>query len=69
MAAEISAYAAEYLFHRLRAPVIRVTRADVPVPFSTAIDKFVLPKAEQLEAAIRQVTSAQQMKVGAGVSD
>jgi len=58
MAAEISAFAAEKLFHHLRAPIIRVTRADVPVPFSIALDKFVLPKVEQLEAAIRSVTSS-----------
>ncbi|MGI8989854.1 MAG: alpha-ketoacid dehydrogenase subunit beta [Bryobacteraceae bacterium] len=52
--AEIAAYAAENLFHTLKAPVARITRADVPVPFSTAIDKQVLPRPEQLEAAIRR---------------
>lgn len=59
MAAEISAYAAENLFSHLRAPIVRVTRADVPVPFSTALDKYVLPKPEQLEAAIRSVLKAE----------
>lgn len=58
MAAEISAFVAENLFFHLRAPVIRITRADVPVPFSIALDKYVLPKAEQLEAAIRFVVSS-----------
>lgn len=62
MAAEISAYAAENLFHELRAPVVRVTRADVPVPFSIALDKYVLPKAEQLEKAIRHVMSVSAAK-------
>ncbi len=57
MAAEISAFAAESLFSHLRAPIIRITRADVPVPFSIALDKYVLPKAEQLEAAIRSIVS------------
>jgi acetoin:2,6-dichlorophenolindophenol oxidoreductase subunit beta len=52
--AEISAFAAENLFHVLLAPIIRVTRADVPVPFSTALDKHVLPRPEQLQQAIRQ---------------
>lgn len=52
LAAEIAAYAAENLFPLLKGPVIRVTRADVPVPFSTALDKHVLPQPEQLEAAI-----------------
>lgn len=54
-AAELSAWAAEELFHELRAPVVRVTRADVPVPFSIALDKQVLPRPEQLEHAIRSV--------------
>jgi pyruvate/2-oxoglutarate/acetoin dehydrogenase E1 component len=61
-AAEISAYVAESLFEYLKAPIVRVTRADVPVPFSTAIDKFVLPKADQLEHALRSVT------IGAGIA-
>jgi pyruvate/2-oxoglutarate/acetoin dehydrogenase E1 component len=51
-AAEVAAFAAEKLFSCLRAPVIRITRADLPVPFSTALDKQVLPSAEQLEQAI-----------------
>lgn len=53
-AAEIAAHAAENLFGHLRAPVIRVARANVPVPFSTALDKCVLPRPEQLECAIRE---------------
>jgi acetoin:2,6-dichlorophenolindophenol oxidoreductase subunit beta len=54
-AAEIAAYAAERLFHSLKAPVVRITRADLPVPFSTALDKQVLPNSEQLERAIQHV--------------
>ena len=57
MAAEIAAYAAETLFDRLRAPVVRITRADLPVPFSTALDQAVLPQKAQLEAAVRSVMS------------
>jgi acetoin:2,6-dichlorophenolindophenol oxidoreductase subunit beta len=53
-AAEVSAYAAEKLFHSLKSPVLRITRADLPVPFSTALDKYVLPNSEQLERAIGQ---------------
>ena len=53
-AAEVAAYAAEKLFSFLRSPVIRITRADLPVPFSTALDKHVLPNSEQLERAIGQ---------------
>jgi acetoin:2,6-dichlorophenolindophenol oxidoreductase subunit beta len=54
-AAEIAAYAAERLFQSLKAPVVRITRADLPVPFSTALDKQVLPNSEQLERAIQHV--------------
>jgi pyruvate/2-oxoglutarate/acetoin dehydrogenase E1 component len=54
-AAEIAAYAAENLFRYLRSPVIRITRADVPVPFSTALDKEVLPNSKHLELAISRV--------------
>jgi pyruvate dehydrogenase E1 component beta subunit len=58
LAAELSAWAAEELFHELRAPVVRVTRADVPVPFSIALDKHVLPRPEQLESAVRSVVAS-----------
>ncbi len=54
-AAEIAAYAGERLFRYLRSPIIRITRADLPVPFSTALDKQVLPNSEQLELAISRV--------------
>lgn len=57
-AAEVGAYAAENLFDRLKGPVIRITRADVPVPFSVALDKYVLPSSESLEKAIRKLLAA-----------
>jgi pyruvate dehydrogenase E1 component beta subunit len=54
-AAEVSSHAAEHLFEFLTTGIIRVTRADVPVPFSIALDKHVLPQAAQLDQAIRLV--------------
>jgi len=54
-AAEVSAYAAEALFAHLQAPIVRITRADVPVPFSVALDKHVLPSGDLLEHAVRQL--------------
>ena len=60
LAAEIAANAAEQLFSYLKAPVARITRADVPVPFSIALDKLVLPSGAQLEEAIRTI-----MNIGA----
>ncbi|MGO8736785.1 MAG: alpha-ketoacid dehydrogenase subunit beta [Terriglobia bacterium] len=55
--AEIAAYAAENLFDALQAPVIRIGRSGVPVPFSTALDKHVLPRPAQLEESIHAVMS------------
>jgi pyruvate dehydrogenase E1 component beta subunit len=55
--AEIAAYAAENLFDTLLAPVIRIGRSGVPVPFSTALDTRVLPRPAQLEESIHAVMS------------
>jgi acetoin:2,6-dichlorophenolindophenol oxidoreductase subunit beta len=54
-AAEVAAFAAQHLFDALLAPIIRITRSDLPVPFSTALDRLVLPQGDQLESAIYQV--------------
>jgi len=54
-AAEVAAHAAEHLFKHLKVPVVRIARADVPVPFSTALDKHVLPSGAQLQAVIRNL--------------
>ncbi|HEY4773471.1 MAG TPA: transketolase C-terminal domain-containing protein [Xanthobacteraceae bacterium] len=54
-AAEISATLAERAFADLRAPVKRVTRADVPLPYSAPLEKAVVPSPDQLARAIRAV--------------
>lgn len=54
-AAEIAAFAAEALFDALRAPVVRVTRADITVPYSPPLERHVLPNAERLATAVRTV--------------
>jgi len=64
LAAEIAANAAEQLFTSLKAPVARITRADVPVPFSIALDKHVLPSAAQLEEAVRTIVDNRAMEKG-----
>jgi pyruvate dehydrogenase E1 component beta subunit len=53
--AEIAAVIAEECFDALDAPVKRVAAADVPMPFSPALEKLVLPKAEDLISAVREV--------------
>lgn len=54
-AAEVSAILAERSFGDLRAPIKRVTRADVPMPFSTVLEQMVLPTRDHLATAIRNV--------------
>ncbi len=54
-AAEVSAILSERIFGELKAPIKRVTRADVPMPFSAPLEKAVLPSPESLAAAIRYV--------------
>ncbi len=54
-AAEIAATAAQGLFHSLRAPIIRVTRADGVVPFAIPLEEAVIPSRSQIVAALREV--------------
>ena len=54
VAAEIAALAAQHAFGHLRAPVVRVATADVPIPFSRPLEEFVEPTAEKIVAAVRE---------------
>jgi pyruvate/2-oxoglutarate/acetoin dehydrogenase E1 component len=56
-AAEVAGLVAERCFHALKAPVKRVTRADVVIPYSAPIEAELLPTAARLEAAVRAVMS------------
>ena len=42
-AAEVAAFLSDECFSSLKAPVKRITRADVPVPFSLLLEKQVVP--------------------------
>jgi len=55
VAAEISAIIAEEAFHRLKAPIRRVTTPDVPIPASPPLEKFIEPTAEKVVAAAQEV--------------
>jgi pyruvate dehydrogenase E1 component beta subunit len=55
--AEIASLIAEECFDALDAPVKRVAAADVPMPFSPELEKLVLPKAEDLVAAVRALVN------------
>ncbi|MBP1994000.1 alpha-ketoacid dehydrogenase subunit beta [Paenibacillus eucommiae] len=54
-AAEVASIVAEEGFSALKAPIKRVTRADVPVPFNLGMESFVIPTKEDLIRAIRQI--------------
>ncbi len=54
--AELAARISSELFDYLDSPVIRVATKDVPIPFSPPLEKFVLPKVEDVVNAVRQVT-------------
>ncbi len=51
--AELAAVIAEEAWESLRAPVRRLTRADVPVPFSPPLEAYVLPSRDRLLAECR----------------
>jgi pyruvate dehydrogenase E1 component beta subunit len=55
--AELAARIQEDLFDYLKAPVKRVAAKDVPIPFSPALEDYVLPKVSDVVAAARAVVN------------
>jgi len=55
IASEIAATVAERGFRSLKAPIMRVTRPDVPVPYSLPLENFITPDPEKIAAAVRRV--------------
>jgi pyruvate dehydrogenase E1 component beta subunit len=53
--AEIADRVQRECFDDLDAPVIRVTAADVPMPYSKILEKAFLPQPERVAEAVRQV--------------
>jgi pyruvate dehydrogenase E1 component beta subunit len=53
--AELAARIQAELFDHLKAPVLRVGAKDVPIPFSPALEDFVLPKTADVIAASKAV--------------
>lgn len=51
-AAEVAATVAEEQFGDLRAPIRRIARADVPVPFAPVLELAVVPGRPQIEEAV-----------------
>ena len=55
--AELAALIGEECFDSLDAPVKRVAAANVPMPFSIELEKFVVPTAESLVSTARELVS------------
>lgn len=53
--AEIASMISEKVFECLKKPVLRVGALDVPIPFSPILEDTVLPNAEKIEKAVRQL--------------
>jgi pyruvate dehydrogenase E1 component subunit beta len=56
VAAEITAEINERAFDYLDAPVKRVTGADAPMPYAKNLENLAIPTAEQIAAAVREVS-------------
>jgi pyruvate dehydrogenase E1 component beta subunit len=46
------------IFDELDAPIARVSQEDVPMPYNEQLEKFVLPNADKLMAAVKKVCYA-----------
>jgi len=53
--AQIAALIQEEAFDYLDAPVLRVTQADVPMPYNKSLEKLAKPSAERVAEACRRV--------------
>jgi pyruvate dehydrogenase E1 component beta subunit len=68
VASEISAIIAEEGFEYLRSPVVRVTRPDIPVPFSKPLEDTITPTADKVIAAVRRVMDPRPKSTAARLS-
>ncbi len=55
VAAELAAFIQEEAFDYLDAPIRRVCSADVPVPMSPALESAMIPDADKIAAAARDL--------------
>jgi len=55
VAAEVAATVAESAFDSLKAPVVRLTAPDIPVPYSPSLEQLMYPTAEGIAAAVRKL--------------
>lgn len=57
-ASEISAGVVEKAFQYLKAPILRVTTPNVPIPFSPPMEKHIVPNVEKITDAVRKVLNS-----------
>ncbi len=57
IAGEITARISETAFEWLDAPVLRVTAADVPLPYSPPLEDYVLPQTADVMTAVRRLAA------------
>lgn len=55
MTAEISAIVAEEALNDLHAPIKRLAIPDVPIPYSRPLEQFVVPNADDIYKAVKEV--------------
>ena len=55
LAGEIAAIINEFAFDDLDAPIVRIASLDTPVPFSPPLEKFFLPKVEDVVREARRL--------------
>ncbi len=55
VSAEIAALVAEEAVDYLDAPIKRVTEPDTPIPFSPALEQFVIPSEKSIVKAVKEV--------------
>jgi pyruvate dehydrogenase E1 component beta subunit len=58
LSAEVAMTAIEEAFDYLDAPPARLATPDVPIPYSRPLERFVLPDAERIAAAARELRAA-----------
>jgi pyruvate dehydrogenase E1 component beta subunit len=54
-ASEVSAIVAEEAFHDLKEPVRRITRPQIPIPYSKGLEDELLPSKDEIKNAILQL--------------
>jgi acetoin:2,6-dichlorophenolindophenol oxidoreductase subunit beta len=59
VSAVIAAEVAEHGFSSLRAPIVQVTALDASIPYSQPMEDYILPNADKIVAAVRQVVGAE----------